>query len=94
MAELFRSGLPAEDMAVQLKRVAARRSNPGSTMPSLTERLDNVGHRKPLAPKPMSVSAAQFYLGNACEQCIKVIDKRSCQKVREKVIEYATKNSR
>jgi hypothetical protein len=42
----------------------------------------------------MTVSAAQFYLGNAYEQCIKLIDKRSCQKVREKVIEYATQVSR
>lgn len=94
MAELFNGGLPDEELAVLLKRVAGRRSNPGSTMPSLIERLDNLGHRKPLPLKPMSVSAAQFYLGNAGEQCIKVIDKRSCQKVRGKVIDYAMQNSR
>jgi Zn-dependent protease with chaperone function len=94
MAELFRDGLPTEEKETLLKRVAARRSNPGSTMPSLNERLENLGHRKPLPLKTMTVSAAQFYLGNACEQCIKLIDKRSCQKVREKVIEYATKVNR
>lgn len=94
MAELFRGGLPAEEIEILLKRIAARRSNPGSTMPSLNERLENLAHRKPLPLKPMTVSAAQFYLGNAYEQCIKLIDKRSCQKVREKVIEYATQVSR
>jgi hypothetical protein len=94
MAELFQGGLPAEEMENLLKRVAAKRSNPDSTMPSLTERLDNIGHRKPLQPKPMAVSAAQFYLGNACDSCIKVIDKRTCQKVRAKVIKRANRKAR
>jgi hypothetical protein len=89
MAELFKGGLGAEDVATQLKRVAAKRSNPKSTMPSLTERLANMGHRKPLPSKPISVSAAQFYLGNAYEQCVELIDKRSCKKIRAKVIRHA-----
>lgn len=89
MAELFQGGLPAEEMDLLLKRVATKRSNPESTMPSLSERLDNMAHRKPLPPKPISISAAQFYLGNACDQCIQLIDKRSCQKIRAKVIEQA-----
>ena len=63
-------------------------------MPSLSERLENMGHRKPLPLKPMTVSAAQFYLGNACEQCIKLIDKRSCQKVRAEVIKQANQRGR
>lgn len=94
MAEIFRGGLPAEQIDVLLKRIAARRSNPRGTMPSLSERLTNMGHRKPLPPKPMPVSAAQFYLGNACEPCIKLIDKRSSQKVRAQVIQQANRNSR
>lgn len=89
MADLFKGGLPDDEMQTLLKRAATRRSNPGSTVPSLHERLENMGHRKPLPPKPVSVSAAQFYLGNACEQCIRAIDKRSRDKVREKVIRHA-----
>jgi len=94
MAQLFQGGLPAEEIAVLLKRVAVKRSNPKSTMPSLNERLANVGHRKPLPFKPLSVSAAQFYLGNACEQCIELIDKRSCKKVRAKVIRHANQSGK
>jgi uncharacterized ParB-like nuclease family protein len=93
MAELFQGGLPAEEMDALLKRVAAKRSNPESTMPSLSERLANMGQLKPLQIKPMGVSAAQFYLGNACEPCIKMIDKRSSQKVRAKVIRQANKSA-
>lgn len=93
MAQLFQGGLSAEEIEALLKRVAARRSNPTSTMPSLTERLANMGHRKPLPLKPMSVSAAQFYLGNAYEQCIEMIDKRSCKKIRAKVIKHANQKA-
>ena len=92
MADLFQGGLPADEMDALLKRAAVKRSNPGSTMPSLSERLDNIGHRKPLPLKPMAVSAAQFYLGAACAQCIKLIDKRASQKVRSTVIEQANRN--
>jgi hypothetical protein len=94
MAELFQGGLPAEEMDLLLRRVAGKRSNPASTMPSLSERLANMGHRKPLPLKPMGVSAAQFYLGSACAQCIKLIDKRSCQKIRAEVIKQATQRKR
>lgn len=93
MAKLFQNGLPATEMETLLKHVAAKRSNPHSTMPSLSERLENMGHRKPLPLKPMSVSAAQFYLGNACEQCIKVVDKRTSHKVRAEVIKQATQRN-
>lgn len=94
MAELFQGGLPADEIAVLLRRIAARRSNPHSTMPALSERLENMGHRKALSLKPMPVSAAQFYLGKACEQYIKLMDKRSCQKIRAKVIKQANRKGR
>ena len=94
MAELFQGGLPADEIAVLLRRIAARRSNPHSTMPALSERLENMGHRKALSLKPMPVSAAQFYLGKACEQYIQLMDKRSCQKIRAKVIKQANRKGR
>ena len=94
MAELFKGGLPAEEVDGLLKRAAAKRSNPESTVPSLSERLNNMGQRKPLPPKPMAVSAAQYYLGDACEQSIAMIDKRASQKVRAKVIKRANKRGR
>jgi hypothetical protein len=89
MAQLFQDGLPEKEMAVLLKRATAKRSNPKSTTPSLSERLNNMGQRKPLPPKPMPTSAAQFYLGSACEQTIELVDKRSCKKIRAKVIKQA-----
>jgi hypothetical protein len=92
MAELFQGGLPADELDAMLKRIAKRRSNPKSTLPSLSERLNNMGHRKPLLPKPLAVTAAQFYLGGACDRYIELVDKRSSQKVRSNVIKQAGAN--
>jgi len=94
MAELFREGLNRQELDMLLKRVAARRSNPKSTTPCLSERLDNMGHRKPQPLQTLSISAAQFYLGNACEHCIKLIDKHARKKIRAKVIMHANKSGR
>ena len=74
MAEVFEGGLPENDIQTELKRI-----NRG-------ERLDNIGHQKPLLPKPLSVTAARFYLGSACDTCIELIDKRSLDKLRSEVI--------
>jgi hypothetical protein len=86
MADQFRPGLPADETSHLLRRVMARRSSLRSTMPSLPERLDNMGHGKPLLPEPLAVSAAQFYLGTAWEQYVRLVDKRSCEKVRARLI--------
>lgn len=89
MAEIFEKGLPQETMEALMKRVARKRSNPKSIVPSLSERLANLEQRKPLMPKPMTVSAARFYLGSLYERCLEMVDKRSSQKVRNAIIRQA-----
>ena len=79
-------GLPENDIQTELKRINRGGESRKSTMPSLLERLDNIGHQKPLLPKPLSVTAARFYLGSACDTCIELIDKRSLDKLRSEVI--------
>ena len=86
MAEVFEGGLPENDIQTELKRINRGGESRKSTMPSLLERLDNIGHQKPLLPKPLSVTAARFYLGSACDTCIELIDKRSLDKLRSEVI--------
>jgi hypothetical protein len=63
-------------------------------MPTLADRLDNIGYQKPLLPKPLSVTAARFYLGSACDKCIEVIDKRSLNKLRSEVIKDCSSEER
>ncbi len=86
MAKVFEHGLSDDDVQATLERVKKGKKDRRSAMPSLADRLENIGHRKPLLPRPLPVTAARFYLGGAYDRCIEVIDKRSVQKVRSKVI--------
>jgi len=86
MAKVFENGLPDDDIQATLKRIKKAKNDRRSASPSLADRLENIGHLKPLLPKPLPVTAARFYLGSAYDRCIEVIDKRSVQKVRSKVI--------
>ena len=94
MARLFAAGLPQEVLNATLQRVERRRPNARSTMPGLNERLDHIGYRKALLPKALSVSAARFYLGGACDACIELVDRRAQRKVRSKVIRECTQEAR
>lgn len=86
MARVFEGGLSDDDVQAALKCVDKAKKNRRNAVPSLADRLENIGHRKPLLPKPLPVTAARFYLGGAYDRCIEVIDKRSVEKVRSKVI--------
>ncbi len=86
MAQLFANGLPADQLPATLKRVQSRGRNLRTAMPGLAQRLDVIGHCKPLLPKALSVTAARFYLGGACDACIELVDRRAQKKVRSKVI--------
>jgi len=86
MAKVFEHGLSDDDVKATLERVKKKKKDGRSTIPPLADRLENIGHRKPLLPRPLPVTAARFYLGGAYDRCIEVIDKRSVQKVRSKVI--------
>jgi len=86
MAKLFTAGLPADQLQATLERIESRGKNPRTAMPGLAERLDCIGHREPLVPRALSVTAARFYLGGACDACIEMVDRRAQRKVRSKVI--------
>lgn len=86
MAKVFEHGLSDDDVKAALERVKKKKKDGRSAIPPLADRLENIGHRKPLLPRPLPVTAARFYLGGAYDRCIEVIDKRSVQKVRSKVI--------
>ncbi|MCK4863942.1 MAG: hypothetical protein KAT06_00815 [Gammaproteobacteria bacterium] len=56
--------------------------NPAPT-PSLTKRLNHLGHAKPLPPKRLSQTAAEYYLGNNLGKIIQLFDKRWLSKIKK-----------
>jgi len=94
MEKVFEGGLSENEIQDQFTRIKNGGETRKSTMPSLMDRLDNIGYQKALLPKPLSVTAARFYLGSACDTCIEVIDKRSLNKLRSEVIKDVSSEDR
>jgi hypothetical protein len=58
--------------------------NHSGRMPSLTKRLNHLGHIKPLPPKRLSKSAGEYYLGNNLEKIVKMFDQHWLTKIKGK----------
>lgn len=59
-------------------------NNP-APVPSLMKRLNHLGHAKPLPPKRLTKTAADYYLGNSLEKIIQLFDKRWVSKIKKKL---------
>ncbi|MDH5369182.1 MAG: hypothetical protein OEW99_04110 [Gammaproteobacteria bacterium] len=58
-------------------------NNP-APVPSLLKRLNHLGHAKPLPPKRLSKTAADYYLGNNLDKIIQLFDKHWLTKIKQK----------
>ncbi len=86
MEKVFAGDLSDQEVQEELKRIEKGGEVRRTTMPLLRERLESICNQKIVPPSPLSVTAARFYLGNACDQCIAIVDKRSLDKLRSEVI--------
>ncbi len=59
-------------------------THPGLT-PSLAKRLNHLGHSRPLPPKRLSKTAADYYLGSSLGKIIQLFDKRWLAKIKGKL---------
>jgi Zn-dependent protease with chaperone function len=58
-----------------IDEVYKQKPRPGDAMPSLQDRINNIGHDEPYMDKQPSGNAAEFYLGSSVKGVIDVIDK-------------------
>jgi len=76
MSKVLRNGLTPEDIQNWLK-TALRHPLPCLHQPSLTSRLRNIGHEKPLPPRRIQQSSATHYLSKAIlAQTVEEFDRR------------------
>lgn len=54
-------------------------------LPSLAKRLNHLGHTKPLPPKRLGKTAADYYLGSSLGKVIQLFDKRWVSKLKGKL---------
>ena len=85
MTKVIKAGITDDEISETIqKALKVEESNP-APMPSLIARLNHLGHSKPLPPKRLSKTAAEYYLGSSLGKIIQLFDKRWVAKMKAKL---------
>ena len=84
MTKVVKAGITDDEISETIQASLRVEINNPDPMPSLTKRLNHLGHAKPRPPKRLTTTAAEDYLGSALEKIIPLFDKRWLTKIRGK----------
>lgn len=84
ITKVIKSGITDKEISEAIQAALKVDINNPAPMPSLTKRLNHLGHIKPLPPKRLTTTAAEYYLGNTLEKVIQLFDKRWLAKIKGK----------
>jgi hypothetical protein len=84
MTKVVKAGITDDEISETIQASLRIEINNPDPMPSLTKRLNHLGHAKPRPPKRLTTTAAEDYLGSALEKIIPLFDKRWLTKIRGK----------
>lgn len=76
MTKVIKAGITDDEISETIQTAMKVDINSPVAMPSLLKRLNHLGHAKPIPPKRLSKTAADYYLGNSLEKIIQLFDKR------------------
>ena len=82
MTKVVRAGITNDEVSETVQDSLKTRVNTTSVVPSLASRLNQLGHAKPLPPKRLTKTAAEYYLGSTVEKIIQLFDKRWLAKIK------------
>jgi len=85
MTKVVKAGITDDEISETIQESLKIEINNPGLMPSLTKRLNHLGHAKPLPPKRLSKTAAEYYLGSSLEKIIQLFDKRWLTKIKGKL---------
>jgi hypothetical protein len=85
MTKVVKAGITDDEISETIQAALKVEINHPAPMPSLIARLNHLGHGKPLPPKRLNKTAADYYLGSSLEKIIQLFDKRWLSKVKNKV---------
>lgn len=85
ITKVVKAGITDDEISESIQKALKVDINHPSLMPSLTKRLNHLGHAKALPPKRLSKTAAVYYLGNTLEKIIQLFDKRWLSKIKAKL---------
>ena len=84
MTKVVKAGITDEEISQSVQAALKVEHNVTESMPTLSVRLNHLGHAKPLPPKRLSKTAAEFLLGNMQGKIIEMFDKRWLKKISHK----------
>lgn len=85
MTKVIKSGITDSEISETIQAALKVEINHPAPMPSLMARLNHLGHSKPLPPKRLNQTAAEYYLGSNLEKIIQLFDKRWLVKIKGKI---------
>lgn len=85
MTKVIKAGITDAEISETIQAALSVEINNPAPMPSLTKRINHLGHSKPRPPKRLSTTAAEHYLGSHLEKIIPLFDKRWFAKIKGKL---------
>lgn len=85
MTKVVKAGINNDEVSQTIQHALSKENGSSKEMPTLAKRLNHLGHVKPLPPKRLSDTAADFYLGSNQEKIIQLFDKRWLGKIKAKI---------
>jgi len=84
MTKVIKAGITDEEISTTVQAALKMGMHSATQEPSLTKRLNHLGRAKPLPPKRLSKTAAEYYLGSSLGKIIQLFDKRWLAKLQKK----------
>ena len=85
ITKVIKAGITDTEISEIIQAALKVEINYPAPLPSLTARLNHLGHSKPLPPKRLSKTAGEYYLGSNLGKIIQLFDKRWLSKIQGKL---------
>ncbi|MDH5601742.1 MAG: hypothetical protein OEY78_10610, partial [Gammaproteobacteria bacterium] len=76
MSKVVKAGITNEEISTAVQAALKLGMHTATQEPSLTKRLNHLGRAKPVPPKRLTKTAAEYYLGTNLGKIIQLFDKR------------------
>lgn len=84
ITKVVKTGITDKEISEAIQAALKVGINNPDPIPSLAKRINHLGHTKPLPPKRLTTTAAEYYLGNTLEKVVQLFDKRWLVKIKGK----------
>ena len=85
ITKVIKAGITDSEISETVQAALKVEMHNPAPVPSLVKRLNHLGHVKPLPPKRLSQTAADYYLGSNLGKIIQLFDKRWVSKIKGKL---------